>query len=115
MLYGASPGIADLGPDVNAVGSEPNGDLEIVIGSNDGRVYFIDGDENNNGVIDPSEVTNYQTGEPVHSSPAIGDVDGDGDLEVIIGSNDGRVYSFDYDPASNTVMLNWEYQTGGPV
>jgi hypothetical protein len=104
-VYG-SAGLADFDSD---------GDLEIVIGSTDGRVYFINGDENKNGIIDAGEVTSFLTGGPVFSSPAIGDVDGDGDLEVIIGSTDSKVYSFDYNPILNTVALNWATSTAGPI
>ncbi len=101
-----SAGLADFDND---------GDLEVIIGSSDQRVYFINGDENNNGMIGSSEVAKYKTEGSVYSSPAIGDVDADGDLEVIIGSNDGGVYSFDYDPKTNTVTLNWVTMTGGPI
>jgi hypothetical protein len=97
----ASAGLADFDDD---------GDLEVVIGSTDGNVYFIDGDEDGNGIIDDSEVYTYYVG-AVYSSPAIGDVDGDGDLEIIIGSADGRVYSFDYKPST----ANWYYQTNGSI
>jgi parallel beta-helix repeat protein len=102
----SSAGLADFDND---------GDLEVVIGSTNGSIYFINGDENDNGIIDPSEVVFYPTRGPIYSSPAIGDVDGTGDYEVIIGSNDGNVYSFDYDPMTNTVTLNWLTPTGGAV
>ena len=94
---------------------DSDGDLEIIIGSTDGKLYFIKGDKNGNGMIDDSEVTFYQTGGDVHSSAAVGDVDGNGDLEVIVGSNDGNIYSFDYRPRTNTVTKNWEFQTGDAV
>ncbi|MFC2004948.1 carboxypeptidase regulatory-like domain-containing protein [Chloroflexota bacterium] len=100
----SSAGLADFDND---------GDLEVVVGASDGKVYFI----NNNGdaVIGASEVTGFQTGSAVRSSPSIGDFDGDGDLEVIIGSNNGKIYSLAYDPATNTVTEQWHYTTGGSV
>ncbi|MCJ7630789.1 PQQ-binding-like beta-propeller repeat protein, partial [Candidatus Bathyarchaeota archaeon] len=102
----ASPALADF---------ELDGDLEVVIGSADGKVYFIDGDENGNGIIDASEVTFFSTEGAVYSSAALGDVDNDGNIEVIVGSSDFKVYSFDYNPTTNTVALNWFRATGGPV
>jgi uncharacterized repeat protein (TIGR01451 family) len=102
----SSAGLADFDGD---------GDLEVVVGTADGRVYFINGDEDLSGVIEASEVTFYQTGGAVYSSPAIGDTDGNGTLEVIIGSNDGKVYSLNYDPSANTAGLNWEFMTNGRV
>jgi parallel beta-helix repeat protein len=102
----SSAGLADFDND---------GDLEIVVGSTNGSIYFINGDENNNTIIDPSEATSYPTAGPVYSSPAIGDVDGTEDYEVIVGSNDGNVYSFDYDPTTNIVTLNWLTPTGDAI
>ena len=102
----ASAGLADFDSD---------GNLEVVIGSTDGKVYFINGDENGNGAIDSSEVTSFSTGAQVYSSPALGDVDNDGNIEAIVGSSDFNVYSFNYNPTANTVTLNWYTATEGTV
>jgi len=45
-------------------------------------------------------------------SPAIGDIDGDGGLEVIVGSWDYRVYAWH---ADGTVAPGWPRVTGGPM
>ena len=54
----------------------------------------------------------YQlSGAGAFSSPALGDIDDDGILEVVIGSDAGTVYSFD----SQNGNLEWSYQTGDTV
>jgi len=92
-----------------------NGKLEVVVGSQDGLVYFIKGDLDGDGLISPSEVTSFTTGGPVYSSPAIADVNNDGNLEVIIGSDDFKIYCLAYSPAANNVSSNWEYMTGNVI
>jgi len=62
------------------------GELDIVIGSQDGNMYAYD----NQG-----EVTRtYQTNAAISSHPAIADIDNDGDYEIIIGNNNGNLYCF---------------------
>lgn len=102
----ASPALADFDLD---------GHSEVVVGSMDGNIYFIRGDENSNGVIDTSEVTFFSAGNAVYSSAALGDVDVDGHIEVVVGSSDSNVYSLDYNPSTNSVSLNWLRTVGGPV
>jgi outer membrane protein assembly factor BamB len=46
----------------------------------------------------------------IYSSAAIGDVDGDGALEIVVGSNDGKVYCLD-----SSGSRKWTFQTQGPV
>ncbi|MFC1944818.1 FG-GAP-like repeat-containing protein [Chloroflexota bacterium] len=91
-----------------------DGDLEVVIGATDSNVYFIEGDSDSSGTIDADEYTSYATSGPVYSSASIGDVDNDGDLETLIGSNDGYLRSFDYDPITG-VTLNWSSNLGGEL
>ncbi|MCP4166941.1 MAG: DUF11 domain-containing protein [Chloroflexi bacterium] len=68
-----------------------NGDLEILVGGDDDRMWAWH--------HDGSWVDGWprQTGADVFSSPAAGDIDGDGDLEVIVGSDDARVYVWHHD------------------
>jgi hypothetical protein len=72
----SSPAIADLDP------TQPG--LEIVAGSDNGRVYALSAPGN--------FLWQFQTGGPVDSSPAVGDVDDDGAPEVVVGSDDGHMY-----------------------
>ena len=73
-------------------------DLEIVVGSEDDKVYAWH--------HDGTSVTGWPetTGSIVYSSAALGDIDGDGDIEVVVGSYDDKVYAWDcsgtYDPSN---------------
>ncbi|MFH1054736.1 MAG: PQQ-binding-like beta-propeller repeat protein [Candidatus Altiarchaeota archaeon] len=53
---------------------------------------------------------NYSTGKPVRSSPAIADINNDTILEVVFGSDNGRLYALDY-----SGRLLWKFATGAPV
>ena len=88
--FGSSPAIADLGPDVNNQGTEPDSDLEIVTGSDE-----CWGPPGSDGVwrcFDSSGNLEWQTGtqtDEARSSPVIADIDGDGDLEIAGGTTSG--------------------------
>jgi PKD repeat protein len=51
-------------------------------------------------------------GDEVWSSPALGDLDGDGTLEVVVGCQDGKVYAWH---ADGTPVAGWPRATGGRV
>ncbi|MDF1539097.1 MAG: PQQ-binding-like beta-propeller repeat protein [Candidatus Thorarchaeota archaeon] len=53
----------------------------------------------------------YSTSSEIHSSAAIHDLDGDGIMETVIGSNDNSIYSINGEDGS----LLWSYETLGVV
>jgi len=83
-FFGA-PALGDLDDD---------GDLEIVIGAMDSRVYALHHDGSAVAGFPVELREDFESGEGVQSrgeriisSPALGDIDGDGFLEIAIGSN----------------------------
>ena len=89
----SSPAIADL---------DDNGDLEIIAACDNGLVVL-----NHTGTPFSSfpytlpEIPASQTGiRDFLSSPAIGDIDDDGDLDIALGWLDGEVYAWDANSAT---------------
>ncbi len=94
-----------------------DGDLEIVIGAMDAHLYAFEHDGTNAPGFPVELRTTYETadgarsnGERIVSSPALGDVEGDGTLEIVIGSNEkttgtyGLAYLVHHD---GTIDPNW--------
>ena len=77
-IINSSPAVADLSGD---------GDVEIVCGSNDGRMYVF----NVNGSNEPGFP--FNTGFMIFSTVAVGNIDGDSELEIVFGNNFGRIYA----------------------
>ncbi len=83
----SSPAIADIGPDL----IEGIDDMEIVVGSHDGKIYAW---HYNGALVDgwPKECSSESR---IRSSPVIADIDGDkDDVEIIVASESGRVYAW---------------------
>jgi hypothetical protein len=79
----SSPVLADL-----------NGDnfLDVIFAGSEGHIWAW----NKNGGLLPGFPVPFNTsgGEATQSTPAIGDLDDDGDLEIVIGDELGRVHAF---------------------
>jgi len=113
----SSPAICDINSDKQ---------LEVVVGSNNGKVYMFDGDPTD-GVNEGKKYPMY-TGEGTNkfdllwefdthdyngtgsigiSSPVVADIDKDGMLEVVIGDNGGRVYCISAGGSSSRGQRDW--------
>jgi len=98
QVVDASAALADFDDD---------GDLEVVIGASNGLLYFIDGDEDDDGTISVGEMSVFDMGAPIHSSAAIADVNGDDIYEIIVADMNGRTVCFQYTPPVS-VSIIWE-------
>jgi len=59
----------------------------------------------------PSKLWNFSTAYWIYSSPVLGDIDGDGKLEVVFGSYDWRIYALNGENGSQL----WNFTTGYAV
>ncbi len=94
----ASPALADFDGD---------GDLEVVVGAFDHKLYLIDGDEDDDGTISSTEMTTIPMPGNIKSSCAIGDVNGDGEPEIIACDMAGNVFCISYSPPTEYSIV-WE-------
>jgi LruC domain-containing protein/fimbrial isopeptide formation D2 family protein/uncharacterized repeat protein (TIGR01451 family) len=92
----ASPAGWDLDAD--------GGNLEIVVATDDGAVAALN--------LDGSERWSAQRGQGGPSSPAAGDLDGDGAPDIVVGSMDGKIYAFD---ADGQTLAGWPVVTASQV
>ena len=92
----STPAIADI--DTNHAG------LEVVIGSGDGYVYLLDA----NG----TQIWRRSTGWTVRSSPLTADVDGDGNLEILVGSDDHKLWIWHHDGSR---LAGWPQTTNAEI
>ncbi len=76
-------------PGTAAVGN-PNiiGDPHIYVGTSAGTLYSLN-------PADGSVRWQFATGGAIVGGPALGDVNGDGVAEILVGSHDGDIYAFD--------------------
>jgi len=99
--YLSSPALGDIDGD---------GYLEIVL-SGANKVYAF----NYNGTLVtnfPITISRSQPLGPLNSSPALADVDGDGRIEIVVGSPERELLAFHSDGSE---VKGWPLSCGGPV
>ena len=101
----ATPAVADLDGD---------GSPDIVVPLADGRLYAYeaDGTLKAGWPVSIGEIADSFGGQIGNSSPVIADLDGDGDVEIVVGSYDKQVYLFDH---SGQLQTGWPFATDDVV
>ncbi len=79
-----------------------DGDLEVVINSVDGRVFAWNHDGTPYLSGDDGSALFAQLADSIVGSAVLGDVDGDGDLEIVAGTQNGSVHCWQHDGAELT-------------
>ena len=98
----SSPALGDVDDD---------GRTEVVIGTNAGTLYVFGGQDDGQG----NAVVKYthQADNKIESSPSLGDIDGDGRLEIVVGSHDFTLYVLKVTPGRRTLNVEWTFSTAG--
>ncbi|MEM7536899.1 MAG: FG-GAP-like repeat-containing protein [Chloroflexota bacterium] len=109
----STPAVADL---------DGNGKADMIIVSlNDGRLHAFNADGtvfNPDGggawPVSIGDEADKFGAQALNSSPAIADLDGDGDLEIVVGSQDNQVYAVELE-GDNAGNQLWTFETEDSV
>ena len=92
-------------PTLANIDSSIDGSLEILFGCDDNNFYALDAGGN--------ELWRFTTeGQTIQADPAISDLDGDDDLEIVFGGLNRKIYILDHE---GSVLPGWPVTTGGEI
>ena len=95
---------------------DSDANLEIIANGRDGKIYAwtVNGSVVN-GFPKSIIVPGFSEGFTVVSTPAIGDVDGDGLQELVVAASNTQVFVWELDGLATKVPLQWPMSNGGPT
>jgi LruC domain-containing protein len=99
----ATPAVGDLDGD---------GSQDVVVPATDGQLYAFNatGVARSGWPISIGDVADQFGGQVINSSPQIVDLDGNGSLEIVVGSTDQHLYAFNADGS-----VRWAFETDDMV
>jgi hypothetical protein len=103
---------------VSAADWDGDGDLDLIVGNIDGNVHLIPNEGTAKSYSFGKEVPLEAHGRPVHvasrAGPCVADWDGDGDLDLLVGADDGSVSLFRNTGSRKSPKLASPVQLVGP-
>ena len=90
-----------------------DGDTDILVGKEDGRLIFVKNMGNNNFIIENENFNNIDIGD--FSAPQLFDLDNDGDKDLVIGSKGGTIVYYSNESSSSTPIYEFITDSLGKV